>query len=75
MGRIGRSQREVEIHQAEESADDRVESLPEDLAHTAVYDEVERTGETHESVDDENDVISNVIVQQSHHHPTAGESV
>ena len=75
MGRIGRSQREVEIHQAEESADDRVESLPKGLAHTAVDDEVERTGETHEGVDDEDNVVGNVIVQQFQDNTTAGESV
>lgn len=63
------------IHQAKQSADDCVESLPEDLAHTAVDDEVEGTGETHEGVDDENNVARNVIIQQSQHYATAGESV
>ena len=67
-----RNQREVE---AEQSADDRAESLPKGLAHTAVDDEVERTGETHEGVDDEDNVVGNVIVQQFQDNTTARESV
>ena len=56
--RRGRSRKsnksEVEIHQTEKLADDRVEILPEDLAHATVDNQVERAGETHECVDDEN---------------------
>ena len=67
--------REVEVHQAEKSADHPLGRLPKDLAHTAVDEEVERAGETHEGVDDENNVISNVIIQQSQDNLTAIESV
>lgn len=63
------------LHQTEQSADHPFERLPEDLAHAAVDDEVERAGETHEGVDDENDVVSNVIVQHSQYNVTAVQSV
>ena len=63
------------IRHTEWLADHRGESLPEHLAHAAVDDEVERAGETHEGVDDENDVVSNVIVQHSQYNVTAVQSV
>ena len=63
------------LHQTEQSADHPFERLPEDLAHAAVDDEVERAGETHEGVDDENNVVSDVIVQQLQINPTAREGV
>ena len=70
-----RNESEVEIHQTAKFADDRVEIHPEDLAHAAVDDEVERAGETHEGVDDENNVVSDFIVQQFQINATAGEGV
>ena len=63
------------LHQTEQSADHPFERLPEDLAHATVDDEVERAGETHEGVDDENNVVSDFIVQQIKINATAGEGV
>ena len=52
------------IYNTEGSAHHRGEGLPEHLAHAAVDDEVERTGQAHEGVDDENDLVGDLVVQE-----------
>ena len=61
------------IRHTEWLADHRGESLPEHLAHAAVDDQVEGTGQTHEGVDDKNYLVGDLVVEERF--VTRGESV
>ena len=53
------------IYYTERPADHQGEGLPEHLAHAAVDDKIEGTGQAHEGVDEKNDLVGNLVVEES----------
>ena len=52
------------IYYTERPADHQGEGLPEHLAHAAVDDKIEGTGQAHEGVDEKNDLVGNLVVEE-----------
>ena len=52
------------IYYTERPADHQGEGLPEHLAHAAVDDKIEGTGQAHEGVDEKNDLVCDLVVEE-----------